>query len=295
MSILFDALQKAARDYRRQTSPVIVSLSHLTDAPLYRQRKAVYVVAAALLFGLVLGNVMTGGAVANEKPKAKTVAVTSEAKIPALPKSSRKTEMDEPSGITLSLDDNDTPVKTSTQKNKPEPRVVVEETKPAEDDKGPLAEAAAAAKDKDWNRALALYSAALKKNKNDKDALLGKIYVLEQRGSDEDLETLDDMADKHAKEPTLHAARARILIRQNDTVEALAAWGRAVQLNPKNKDYRLGLAILNDRLGHDAEALRLYKEVPGKMSAEVKQRVAFLKTRLSQAQASNSESSSTEE
>lgn len=133
---------------------------------------------------------------------------------------------------------------------------------------------------KEWKEALAVYNKILKKDKNNMEALHGKVYVLEKRGAEDALDGLDALADRYPNAAFVHAARARILVRQNDTLEALKAWEKAVRLDPKNEDYKLGLAVLNDRLGRDADALRLYKQLAKPLPADAQKRVDYLSDKL---------------
>lgn len=136
---------------------------------------------------------------------------------------------------------------------------------------------------KDWKGAYAVYRKILEKDRGNKAALQGAVFVLEKRSAEDAIDGLDFLTERYPDEATLHAARARILVRQNDTLEALKAWERAVRLDSKNNDYRLGLAVLNDRLGNEEEALRLYKQLPKPLSVETKKRIDYLSNKLSSA------------
>lgn len=106
---------------------------------------------------------------------------------------------------------------------------------------------------------LAKAQEALRKNKGDQKAWMEKVAALSAIGSDDALDKLDDMADAKPSIPEVHAARARILVRQRDTVEALNAWQRAVALDPANDAYKIALGDLAVDLGRKADAVKAYQ------------------------------------
>lgn len=332
MSILFDALNKAARDYRRHQAPSVVPLLRLYPVPARRIRLAGMVVIAVLLAGFVFGAAFYSGsgAVAKDAPVSSQQTVTSSKNASAPTKRYRKTDDNEPSGISLSAESLAFDVgkdqgrgktkraKVATQTTEPEAeslpvvqsksgaKIVVTKEKPAKRKasakerrvpSGELDKSVEPAKDavaaKDWGRAIAAYNQVLKKDSKNQAALKGKIYALEQRGGDDDLDALDEIAERNPKMASVHAARARILVRQKDTMEALTAWKKAVSLEPQNKDYKLGLAILNDKLGRADEALKLYRQVPKPLSPDVQKRLDYLSSQ-NPSKASPSKSSQTD-
>lgn len=105
--------------------------------------------------------------------------------------------------------------------------------------------------------ALAGYDEVLKKERNNAEAIKGKAMILAQMSAEPALEALDEMADVYPRVAIVHASRARALSDRNDTLEALKAWKKALALEPKNKDFQVGLAMLNKRLDDEARALRL--------------------------------------
>ncbi len=291
MSVLFNALHKAARDYRSQKAPVLVPLLSLHPAFSLRKRVLFFSVLGALLFGVIGMLSLSGGevAVAKEggfKPNVVPVSLPVKASVPL--KNARKMQEDEPLGIALSEGSQSSEVQDKTVRAAPAPvaktGVLIAVTRAekkvenSEDEAGGdmLSRARKAAQKGAWDTALKLYSTILKKDPHNQAALQGTVAVLSQRGGDEDLEALDALAEKAPSMASLHAARARILVRQKDTIEALTAWQQAVALDPKNKDYRLGLAILNDKLGRQSEALKLYRAIPKPLPPEAQRRLDYL-------------------
>lgn len=138
----------------------------------------------------------------------------------------------------------------------------------------PVADSSASSQD--LSAALASYDAILKKRKNDPAALEGKVRALDQMGTDEALDKLDDLAEKHPSLASAQAARARILTRQKDTVVASEAWQQAVALDPGNKDYKLSQAALADQMGRGEEAFKFYKAIPGSLPPAAQSRFKSL-------------------
>ncbi len=265
---------------------------------------------ALLGFAIVAFSLDAGrGATAGDS---KQSAVSSEAASVGPLKKSRKTEPSESMGISLSVESQDaevrredSPRKSSAAASKGKKKAAVKTEKAAvktavrtkkkeksAKSRGSLVVKKKAAGDplfteaerrieaKDWKGAVGAYNKILKKEPRNKAALEGKVYALGQNGSDKALELLDDMAEKCSGFPSFHASRARILVRQNDTVEALAAWKRALELDPKNESYKLGLAVLTDRMGREAEALALYKDLRAPLSPETRKRRDYLSEKL---------------
>lgn len=290
MSVLFQALHKAARDYRSQQAPVLVPLLSFRPAFSLRKRVLFFSVLAAFLFGVMSLLSLYGGEVAVAKegmgPQVALVALPVKASVPL--KNARKMQEDEPLGIALSEGSQSSEIQDQAARVTAAPiakkSVLIAVTKAEkkaekdEDDAGgdPLSRARQAAQKGSWDTALKLYGMVLKKDPKNQAALQGKVAVLSQRGGDEDLEALDALAEKAPSMASLHAARARILVRQKDTIEALTAWQKAVALDPQNKDYRLGLAILNDKLGRQSEALKLYRAIPKPLPPEAQRRLDYL-------------------
>jgi len=298
MSLLFEALNKAARDYRRQNAPVVVPLLSLRSAPfLYGRRGAISAVLVSLLIGVGVGFLVFSQAPSSAAPRVVLSPVLQSEKTPAKGESQPKTQTTHESGIALSADSLDPEAKVAddvrdmaaTIKDAPAVTghggaasgLIVMEGSGATTSTV-LAEAAAATEVKDWRGALAAYDAVLASDQDNRDALLGKIFVLETRGTDDDLEALTALADALPKMAAVYAAKARLFVRRKEMPDALNAWQRAVECDPKNATYRFGLAILNDKMGRTEEALRLYREVPAPLPPEVKRRADYLAATLEQ-------------
>ncbi len=190
--------------------------------------------------------------------------------------------LDDSAGISLSIESRATEVgeeKAETEKKRAEKKASLdlvvqgEEPKPADRD---LARADSMLEVKDWKGASALYEKVLRRQPKNDLALKGKVFALELGATEEALDVLEDLSVRYPRAAFVFAARARVLVKQNDMLEALKAWERAVKLEPGNKDYKLGLAVLNDRLGREAEALKLYREIPGALPADAQKRVKYL-------------------
>ncbi len=253
------------------------------------------------------GRAATAGTPEKATKNPPLTAVQEEGRVPSL-KKSRKMEPSESMGISLSIESSEAEAQQETQKENADRspagekktarkkaagkkqgkkqtnagrsvdlKVVKPRVKTA--DSLLLAEAEKKTEAKDWKGAVGVYNKILKKEPNNRIALEGKIYALGQNGSDKALELLDEIAEKHPEIASLHAARARILVRQNDTKEALEAWRKAVEIEPEKQDYRLGLAVLIDRLGEGAEALILYRQLRKPWPEEVKSRVDYLSSK----------------
>jgi len=288
MSTSAKHINQSVQENEQKAMVVIVPLVSLRCAT--RVRRRVVTMASLVFFSFICLSFLasrdgTGGAVAKEKV---SFAVSS------AHKGARKTYDGEPMGIALSVNGGDVVEQESgkvsspsvdardegaTQKKVNEVKKVVpsaavvvkkddQKAKPSKTDQGNLV--------KNYGDSIKRYKQALKKNKKDKEALAGLVLSLQQRGSDADLEALEDLAERHPSFAPVHAARAHILIRQKDTLMALAAWQKAVVLDPGNRDYRLGLAILNDQLERFAEAIKFYQAVPAPLPPEAQARLDYL-------------------
>ncbi|MFA6279647.1 MAG: tetratricopeptide repeat protein [Bdellovibrionales bacterium] len=249
----------------------------------------------ALLFVVIGVLAFYGGeaVAAKENLSKRQVAATLVQKSPPTSKKARKMQEGEPLGIALSEGSQDSEVQDKPVKAAPATAtksgatIVVtkvekksassEDSEDVERGSGDtLSLARKATQDGAWDKAIKLYGVILKKEPKNQAALQGKVFALSQRGRDEDLDVLDGIAEKNPSLAAVHAARARILVRQKDTMEALTAWQKAVALDPKNKDCRLGLAILNDKLGRQDEALKLYRAIPKPLPPEAQRRLDYL-------------------
>jgi len=153
------------------------------------------------------------------------------------------------------------------------PRVVVDETPEVDSELAAARDAAAQGND---GAALRAYDRILARDRGNLAALKGKIYVLEQNGTGSALEALQGIVAVHEKFAPAQAALARLSARRGQTQAALSAWQRAVALDPNNRDYRLSLAILYDQSGDGNKALTLYRQLPQPLPETVRQRMEFL-------------------
>ncbi len=270
------------------------------SAASFRARRLAFGAGALVLVALVALALYAGGG--DEKPRPKAALSAPPPKpapvavlLPAPPPGQPVANPDDSGGINLPIESKATEVKEEdyARPAKKEPKEIPEKEKLSkpkivmkvnEDKPRPetseIAKAEALLEKGDWKASLALYNKILAKDKNNKEALKGKVFLLEKRGSEEALDALDGLADRYPAVALIHAARARILTGQNDTLEALKAWERAVNLDPKNSDYRLGLAVLNDKMGNEAEALRLYRQLPRPLPSDAQRRMDYLASHL---------------
>jgi Flp pilus assembly protein TadD len=207
-----------------------------------------------------------------------------------------KTVGEEPSGIALPADSlsvppiddavtaeiakkiKDTPVLASKRKKhtvRPKARASIKVTK-----EPPVSSFLRAAyqdiEAQDFPAAVELYNKALEKDGNDDAAWTGKTFALQQIGTPEAKDELKKMIEQKPFSATAHAALAQTLTMNGEREQALASWQKAVELDPGNNTYRLSLAILHDRMGHDTEALALYKQLKPPVPYAVKRRMEYL-------------------
>lgn len=130
--------------------------------------------------------------------------------------------------------------------------------------------------DGDYEGALAVYDARLNQDGNDSQAWNGKLMTLQQLATPEALAELERMAHARPFVPATHEALGQALAAQGDDPAALAALGRALELDPDNQTYLLNLAALNDRLGHDRKALELYRQMKTPLPYGAQQRLQAL-------------------
>jgi len=127
-----------------------------------------------------------------------------------------------------------------------------------------------------YGEAITLYDKALEKDGNNQEAWAGKIYVLQQSGLPEALGELEKMAALRPFSAPVFAAKAHILSREKRSGEAVDSWRRALELEPSNKKYILGLAVLYDHMGKTAEALDAYGKMPSPLPRAVRERMEYL-------------------
>ena len=313
MSILFDALNKAARDYRRQQTQVVVPLVATTAMPLlYRRGAMVCALGLALIAGGAAGvslysslwNPTTSEQVkaqlasdmgfsqfdegsAQGQHKTATIAEDDSVGI-ELPAESLNTDIQTRKivrGVADKLKDvpavTDLPARAVAENlSGVQSSIVVSEEagSRAARKKADMDLAASGLDAKNWDRALFGYSRVLAVDPDDLNALLGKAFVLEQKGGPDDLNALERMIMDKPDIGALHASRARILAQQNNPERAISAWLRAVVLEPGNDAYKLALAITYDKAGHVQEAINAYHAVMGRLSPTARARLQFLES-----------------
>jgi len=305
MSILFDALNKAARDYRSHKAPVIVPLLSTRSVPFFKRRIRI---ACALVFALVAGigigvwgtgPKQSNGPVVSESVQSQTPAALTEA---ASSRKVRKAEEGEELGIELPeaafmaeekvkgmarhVADKikDAPAVTNSPSHgvienasgAENAIVIMEESSSGFAKKALFSQATAAIAAKDLDKALKVYMRILAFDKNDQDAFYGVIFIHEQKGGARGLAALDSMLVTKPDCAALHAGRARILARQKKLEPALEAWQRAVYFEPSNNAYKLGMAILYDQLGKVDEAMRAYRDVSAPLPPQAQKRLDYL-------------------
>lgn len=131
----------------------------------------------------------------------------------------------------------------------------------------------------DYNTAIAIYDNALDKDGNNQEAWEGKALALQQSASPGAIEQLREMVSEKPFSGSAHAALAQALMKQDNNDAALTFWQRAVELEPANKTYKLSLAVLHDRMGHDAEALKLYREMGSSLPYAAQKRLEALESK----------------
>ncbi|MGE4352001.1 MAG: tetratricopeptide repeat protein [Bdellovibrionales bacterium] len=141
-----------------------------------------------------------------------------------------------------------------------------------------LAQGHAALNDRDWPTAAAIYAEILRRDPDNKAALAGRVYALDQADGPDSADQLEKMSRTYPAYAAVYAAVARAASRHGDFQKALLSWKRAQRLTPSNQEYRLGVAVSHDRLGHAAQALRLYRRLAKPRSYQVEQRIRYLKS-----------------
>lgn len=94
----------------------------------------------------------------------------------------------------------------------------------------------------------------------------------------DNLEKLKNLATDYPEIAAVHAALARLEMRHGDDDAAMASWFKAMEIEPGNDDYRLGLAVLYDRMGQDKNALAQYRQVVAH-TPDVQRRMDYLAER----------------
>ena len=117
-----------------------------------------------------------------------------------------------------------------------------------------------------------LYEEILAQEPRNPEAWAGRLSAFEQSGADE---AIKETAASHPRLAVAQKALARLLTRKDDEESALAAWKKAVELDPTDIEARLGLAILYDRSGQSEDALAQYTQVEPR-TEDVQRRMAYL-------------------
>jgi Flp pilus assembly protein TadD len=340
MSVLFQALNRAARDYRDQQSPLVVPFLPLAPKPS-RARFVLVTFAVGLVLTAAAAHTLNrpspiGGYVVSLKEAAEFVPVPAAPVEPVVPvvadaqpaavqnvafppvamvaeapppvpqpaaapvAASEPPSLHgnmvsaEPQGIALPVDSlavptmEDTalaetvhqlekePAATEAKKTKPPAPQVVVKTENAPPLAALLREAHADMTAKRFRKAVILYDKALAQDGNNQDAWSGKVYALQESGTAAARKDLQKMIGARPLSAPAHAALAQVFLRQGDLKAAQASLQRAAELTPGDKTYLLSLAVLHDHMGHDAEALALYRQLPPLLSPEVQERLEYL-------------------
>lgn len=123
-----------------------------------------------------------------------------------------------------------------------------------------LTEGAAAAEESHWDDALLAYSRALAAEPHNHDALSGKVYALAQKG-----DTIAAVAasmrlvEIYPEDVAARANAARLLARQKRDGEAMDEWEKIIKASPGTAAYRLEYAVLADHAGRRDKAVEQYR------------------------------------
>lgn len=147
----------------------------------------------------------------------------------------------------------------------------------AEDAADILMQAESSVKSQEWGAALTLYEQVLASQPKNKRALAGKIFALEQGDAADALDEIQSMLAIYPKNAQLYAAQARMMAQNSDPHAVLESWKTAAKLDPRNRDYRLGVAVTLDRLGQEEEALAWYRKTRrSNLPIEAQRRMDYL-------------------
>jgi len=131
-----------------------------------------------------------------------------------------------------------------------------------------------------WGKAIGLYTQQLKRSPHEEAVMEGLALALEHRGSEKDGDYLAALCDRYPDHAVFFAARGRLQAAKMDTKEAIYSLRRAVELDQDNADAKLSLAILYDKAGREAEALHVYQSLPQPVDPTVKARIEYLAERV---------------
>lgn len=294
MSVLFEALHKAAQDYRAQKSPMDVPI--VSVVPSSSEKKAAGIRIGALAFMIIAGLGGYGFLYHKPAPTFPPLGQTSIEPIAPTP-----TQPSASLGITVPSEQLQTPSSKTDQEEieeqlrsvpalsietgegialdkedfSPESKIVVTTTARQNPD---LQKAQKAIEQKAWGQAIYLYEKILKNEPTSTIAMEGKALALSQRGQVEDLSELNEMIETKPDLPNLHVAKARFLASAGRLPEAVESWSKAVSLSPDTRDYRLGLAILYDQMGEEVKAIQQYTSIPHPLPREAQARLDYLRS-----------------
>lgn len=290
MSVLYDALRKAARENDDDAAPAVLPI-----APRRRERLNAPLLLCGAGLCLLISLVSVGYAVyvttrdvssgysvepvAAQEPGAKTKDGIALA-VPAL---------DLREEVASALQEQDASSNAATvpalneetiQARSSHLIVAAEEGEDGDDPIAALARAEDFVRAQEWGRARAYYDDVLERQPRNRRAFEGKIYALEQGDSPDALAEIQSMMEAYPTHARLYAAQARLLAHDGDFPAALAAWQKATELDRRNKSYRLGLAVTHDRLGHGDEALTWYRKAGrSDLPPDVRKRMDYLARR----------------
>lgn len=297
MSVLFEALQKAAHDYRAQKTPYIVPLTRVTPSWTRVARPRFIVLLLAIILFMCVGFVSLYF-VSSRQSLADITAKTNVAET-IVPSAPEETGV-ERDGIMLSAEslrpESDLDAETEAVADSIADLAVVSgraSSYPYEAESGrssagivvtrapsrlsiALDRAREAEDEQEWTEALANYNKALLIDAENIEAQQGKIFALGRRAYPRDIDLLKEIAVENPDSAPTYIALAHAMAKREKLKEALAYWQQALALDPENRDYQTGLAILYDKMGKHELAIKAYRAVQQPVPAPVRQRLAFL-------------------
>jgi tetratricopeptide (TPR) repeat protein len=311
MSVLFEALQKAAHDYRAQKAPIIVPLTHVSSPWSIGARPRLRVVL--LTFLLMSSGVgawlyfmpsqdkeqdltpKTDGVMSLRSAKPTENEVSKEGI--SLPAESLKpdAELDaDTEAVASSIADlavvsgRASSFQHEQEQGRSNTGIVV--TRAPSRLSVALDRARQAEEEQQWTEALAYYNKALLIDAENIDAQQGKVYALGQRAYPRDIARLKEIAAENPDSAPINIALAHSMAKREQFKEALAYWQQALALDPENGDYQTGLGILYDKMGKHEQAIKAYRAVQSPLPEPVRQRLAFLQTLLERQRHAEAES-----
>ncbi|MDD3287760.1 MAG: tetratricopeptide repeat protein [Alphaproteobacteria bacterium] len=301
MSVLFQALNRAARDYHQQQATVVplLAIDNQSTGVGTGRAVALFMVAALALSGVGSAYYLLSNGAAD-----KTISLIKPSAVAA--ESTQQQRAGDNSGIVLSdggaeseIADiaqkmQDLPIAYSLEKDAGKlPRVVVSEN--SDKSANAIAQAQSMLDDGDYVSALSIYDRVLKSDRENYAALAGKAYALQQDkqyrkaaaiglqilkrdpediavrtnvvaalagwGSPAAVQELKQMVVERPNFAPARASLAKCLLSHDNVGEAAIQLKKALEIDPKNNFYRLSLAIIYDRMENKDIALALYRQV----------------------------------